>query len=59
MPTRIFSRLPLERCLISACLALGLWHAWLGRDAMNRDGLSYLDVGDAFFRHDWANAVNA
>jgi hypothetical protein len=59
MPTRIFSRLPLERCLISGCLALGLWHAWLGRDAMNRDGLSYLDVGDAFFRHDWANAVNA
>jgi hypothetical protein len=26
---------------------------------MNPDGMSYLDVGDSFFRHDWANAVNA
>jgi hypothetical protein len=26
---------------------------------MNVDGMSYLDVGDSFFRRDWANAVNA
>lgn len=26
---------------------------------MNPDGMSYLDVGDAFFRHQWASAVNA
>lgn len=42
-----------------ASLALGLLHAWLGRYAMNVDGMSYLDVGDSFFRRDWANAVNA
>jgi hypothetical protein len=26
---------------------------------MDPDGISYLDVGQSFFRHDWANAVNA
>jgi hypothetical protein len=26
---------------------------------MEPDGMSYLDVGQSFFRHDWANAVNA
>lgn len=55
----VSSKVPLERILISASLALGLLHAWVGRYAMNPDGMSYLDVGDSFFRHDWANAVNA
>ena len=59
MPNRLFPRFPLERILMFASLALGLLHAWLGRYAMNRDGMSYLDVGDSFFRRDWANAVNA
>ncbi|MFZ0318269.1 MAG: hypothetical protein WAL56_04010 [Candidatus Sulfotelmatobacter sp.] len=26
---------------------------------MNLDGISYLDLGDSFARHDWANALNA
>jgi len=26
---------------------------------MNPDGISYLDIGDAYFRGDWHNAVNA
>ncbi len=26
---------------------------------MNPDGISYLDLGDAFAKHDWAHAVNA
>jgi hypothetical protein len=59
MPTRLFSRLPLERILILASVALGFLHSWVGRYAMNPDGISYLDVGDSFFRHDWAVAVNA
>ena len=59
MPDRISSQSPLERVLLFASLALGFLHAWLGRYAMNRDGMSYLDVGDSFYRHDWANAVNA
>jgi hypothetical protein len=59
MLNRLFSKASLERVLLLASLALGLLHAWLGRYAMNRDGMSYLDVGDSFFRRDWANAVNA
>jgi hypothetical protein len=59
MLNRISSQAPLERVLLFASLALGLLHAWLGRYAMNRDGMSYLDVGDSFYRHDWANALNA
>ncbi|MFZ1009863.1 MAG: hypothetical protein WAN65_23705, partial [Candidatus Sulfotelmatobacter sp.] len=49
----------LERVLVTATLALGLFHAWLGRYAIDPDGISYLDVGRSFFRHDWANAINA
>jgi hypothetical protein len=49
----------LERVLFTVTLALGLFHAWLGRYAMDPDGISYLDVGRSFFRHDWANAINA
>jgi len=26
---------------------------------MDPDGISHLDVGQSFFRHDWANAINA
>jgi hypothetical protein len=59
MLNRVSSKQPLERVFMFASFALGLLHAWLGRDAMNRDGMSYLDVGDSFYRHDWANAVNA
>ncbi|MGD0416482.1 MAG: hypothetical protein ABSA80_14075 [Terriglobales bacterium] len=59
MLNRLFSKAPLEPVLLLASLVLGLLHASLGRYAMNRDGMSYLDVGDSFFRHDWANAVNA
>jgi len=59
MLNRLFSRPPLERILLFASLALGLLHAWFGRYSMNVDGMSYLDVGDSFFRRDWANAVNA
>lgn len=49
----------LDRILILASLLLGLLHAWVGRYAMNPDGISYLDVGDAFWRHDWRVAANA
>lgn len=49
----------LERALIVAAGALGLAQAWVGRYSMNPDGVSYLDVGDSFFRHEWSNAVSA
>jgi hypothetical protein len=59
MLNRLFPRQTVERILMFASLALGLLHAWVGRYSMNPDGMSYLDVGDSFFRRDWANAVNA
>jgi hypothetical protein len=44
-------------------LAIGMAsvHVWaaISSQSMNADGISYLDIGDAYFRGDWANAVNA
>jgi hypothetical protein len=40
-------------------LGLGAAQAWAVRFTMNPDGISYLDIGDASWRHDWHNAVNA
>lgn len=55
---RFVQSFSLEASLFTLALALGAYHAWLGRAAMDPDGMSYLDVGQSFFRHDWANAVN-
>jgi len=43
------------------CLAvlLGALQAWDARHAMNPDGVSYLDMADAYLRGDWHMAVNA
>src|SRR5438477_2985981 len=48
----------LDRALTCASLALGSVHAWMGRSSMNPDGISYLDVGDAFVHRNWAVAIN-
>lgn len=48
-----------EILLIGIAIALGALHAWAGRYAMNPDGISYLDMGDAFLRGDWEMAINA
>jgi hypothetical protein len=34
-------------------------NAWIARQAMNPDGISYLDIADAYRRGDWGVAVNA
>jgi hypothetical protein len=59
MLKRSFVKPRLEPILLLASLALGLFHTWLGRYAMDPDGMSYLDLGQSFFRRDWANAINA
>jgi hypothetical protein len=41
-----------------AALVLGAADAWVSRNAMNPDGVSYLDMGDAFFRRNWHMAIN-
>jgi len=58
-PERLLAHFRLVPLLTSITLFLGLLHAWVGRYSMNADGMSYLDVGASFFRHDWTNAVNA
>jgi hypothetical protein len=45
-------------CRIIA-LALGAAQAWATRFTMNPDGVSYLDIGDAYWRGDWQSAINA
>src|ERR1051326_41517 len=37
----------------------GALYAWVARHQINTDGLSYLDIGDAYLRGDWAAAINA
>lgn len=59
MLKRFFVRPRLEPVLLLASIALGFFHTWLGRYAMDPDGMSYLDLGQSFFRRDWAHAINA
>jgi hypothetical protein len=42
-------------------IALGGLHTYAAvkSQSMNADGIAYLDIGDAYFRADWANAVSA
>ena len=58
MSNSFVRRFSLDRILFLASLCLGFLHAWAGRYAMNPDGVSYLDVGDAFWRRDWRVAIN-
>jgi hypothetical protein len=41
-------------------VGLGALHVFaaIKSQSMNADGISYLDIGDAYFRADWANAIN-
>ncbi|MCA1603738.1 MAG: hypothetical protein LC776_19565, partial [Acidobacteria bacterium] len=39
-------------------IGLGLLHAWVYRYVMGSDGISYLDMGDAYLRGDWQMAIN-
>lgn len=41
------------------CIALGAAQAWICRYSRIPDGVSYLDIGDAYLRGDWAAALNA
>lgn len=40
-------------------ILLGIINTWDGRHTMGPDGISYLDIGDAYFRGDWNMAINA
>jgi hypothetical protein len=49
----------LRVCCWSVALIIGAIDAWASRFSMYPDGVSYLDVGDAFWRGDWQHAINA
>ena len=39
-------------------IALGAVHTWADRFSMNADGISYIDMGIAYWRGDWTMAIN-
>ena len=41
-------------------IGLGVLHVYaaITSQSMNADGIAYLDIGDAYFRADWVNAIN-
>ena len=43
----------------AAVFLLGGFQFWISRQAMNTDGISYLDIADAIAHGHWAAAVNA
>src|ERR1700682_3688492 len=56
--TRI-SRAQLSAILWVVVAALGLFDALVSRHSMGTDGISYLDIADAFRRGDWNAGTNA
>jgi hypothetical protein len=40
-------------------VAVGGLSAWIGRYSLCPDGISYLDIGDAFAGHHWREAINS
>ncbi len=48
-----------ERSFLILCIVLAVIQSWICRHAMMSDGVSYLDIGDAYFRGDWSAAINA
>ena len=49
----------LKVAAISTILALGVIQAWSARHgASSEDTITYLDIGDAYWRGDWRNAIN-
>ncbi len=48
----------LQAILWLVAIGLGLLHAWVYRYVMGSDGISYLDMGDAYLRGDWQMAIN-
>lgn len=47
----------LFRALAIVLAGVHVWAA-ISSQSMNPDGISYLDIGDAYFRADWENAIN-
>lgn len=51
----------LPTIFILLAITLGALHTWaaISAQSMNADGISYLDIGDAYMRGDWESAINS
>lgn len=49
----------IERVFVVLCLVLGTIQTIAHYSSLDPDGLSYLDMSDAWLRHDWTNCINA
>lgn len=54
----ISPRMQRARVVQLLILAAGLYQAWMTRNAMNVDGLSYVDIARAYAAGDWHTALN-
>jgi len=56
-----FQRRWLPVALRLLAITLGALHTWAAvvSYSMSEDGISYLDIGDAYLRGDWTTAVNS
>lgn len=59
VPDRNYLRRRIIAIFWFVAVVLGFVHMWAARHAMNSDGISYLDMGDAYLRGDWSMAINA
>ncbi len=57
LPSHDYDRF--HRLGIFVVLLAGLCRAWIGRFSLDADGIAYLDLSDAFRRHDWQGFLNA
>src|SRR5271166_637942 len=53
-----FLALGIRPVMLTLAIALGLLQFWTGRYEMNPDGVSYLDLSDAFLAGDWPRVIN-
>jgi len=58
-PERSYRQNRLRAIFWLLAIVLGALHTWATRHFMNPDGVSYLDMADAYLRGDWSMAVNA
>ena len=59
-PTRMINHERYLRiALMAFAIGIAFLYTWAGRYQMNPDGISYLDIADAYQNLDWNNAINA
>lgn len=54
----LFSLKKVKTFFWTVAVFMGLLNAWVGRHDMNPDGISYLDIADAYLQQDWSSAIS-